>query len=217
MGLSLHQGTVSFRGHLTLAVVLCAVLSLAGCGLYPTKMAPHRSREARIVPLLHVYVAPRDLGACVGSRVLVLPPRAYGPQRSIEIPVGRLLQEVLLQHRLFSVVELGETGEEMDGLMREAAKRGFDFVADTTLEPVLEPSGNSPGRVGARLRLISTANTLTIWDIAGGADLFPHTTTFLWLYESHYEPAPGAVQGLDAIFRAMARTMGAKEAVRLQR
>jgi len=162
-------------------------------------------------PRIEVYVAPAGRVEAASLKILLAPLRLAPYQEAdTALAMTRLFQDILLQHRTFAVVERipGPYASEA-ALAVLAADRGFDCVLFGELPAPIIPAGNSPGRVGMDVRLVTAKRQITLWHIFGEAELFPQPARHTILAPARGRPAPTLPQGFVTLARAIACTVTA--------
>lgn len=163
-------------------------------------------------PRLEIFVAPKSPVQASTQKALIAPVSApVQLADQFAEPLGELLQSVFLQHQVFSTTaRLKSTGLKQNAILDQAAIKGFDYVIFPYMPSIIVPSGNSKGWVAASIKIVSTKNRLTIWNIYGESYLSPKPSQYILLHQRPYEPAPSVTQGFTALFRAMADVVGGK-------
>lgn len=196
------------RGCSWLIVVVTMLLASA-CALSPTaSLSPAEPCLPR--PRLEVFVAP-ETGVPADAQKVLLAPLRLAPEQGSELmpAMTGLMQDILLQQRVFAVLERASLQEVSDGVLLDVgAQRGFDYVMFVGVPPIVPSVGNSKGWLALDIRLVSTRNRVTIWHAYGEADLLPEPARHSIIYPIPFRPAPTVTQGFVAIVRAMADCIG---------
>ena len=160
-------------------------------------------------PRLVIYIAPETPVFTNTQKVLLAPLRlSLHEAEDWGLAMTKLLQDIFLQHRVFSVTErVPQSNGSEDQMLDNAANRGFDYLMVGEVRPPVCPVGNSTGWVGLNIRIISAKNRSTIWHIYGEAYLYPEQRRHYLFYERPYRPAPSLAQGLEAVATAMANVI----------
>jgi hypothetical protein len=190
-------------------MLLAATLLASACALSPTaSLSP--AEPCLPQPRLEVFVAPETAVATGSQKVLLAPLRLSPEQGSDLMPaMTGLMQDILLQHRLFAVLERASLQDVSDEVLLDfGAQRGFDYVMFVGVPPIVPSVGNSRGWLALDIRLVSTRNRVTIWHAYGEAYLLPEPARHSILDPVPFRPAPTVAQGFVAIVRAVADCIG---------
>jgi hypothetical protein len=179
---------------------------LSGCGPTPLSLPAGDPEPPR--PHLEIYVMPENPQPMDRQRVLLAPLRV-APERPEEWQdrSSRLVEDVLVQQKVFSEIErVGPEGQQEE-LLALARSRGFDYVLLGELPPVIHPAGNSPGWLALDMKLVSVRDGTAAWHFYGEVDLVPVPARHSILRPTPFRPAPTVYQGLAAVVQSMARAM----------
>lgn len=200
--------TFTWHGSTRLGIRSCLSLVilwsfLGGCARVPVGC---RHVSGPVQPRLQIYVAPATPVLPSLQKTLLFPlhldqDKAQGAQGPLwQLALSQLLQDVLLQHQAFTVVELADSWyEPREQALKTAIRRGFDFVIIGEVPVLMQPTDVSPGRIALRLKVLSTANRATIWSLYAEADLCPEPGRDLIVWEKPHRPAPSLSQGFAAL------------------
>ncbi len=157
-------------------------------------------------PTMQVFVAPRGLVDTRNQKALVLwanvseeMPPAYSSEA-----ITRCLQDIFLQYRVFLVTALSERNAEIGGKTGYASDKGFDYIIQTDVPPMIIPVGNTPGWVGLDIKIKDARSGVTVWHIYGEVNLVPEAGNYGIFWDRPSRPAPSAAQGIISICRAAA-------------
>ncbi len=180
-------------------------LFLVAAGLL-SSCAPPVRQSGHMDIAISVYVQPRKPLDLSSRNLLIAPVTLYSPQAAQWVPsVTGLVQDIFSQERVFHVIQLkGDNFESRERMLDDAAIKGFDYVLFGSVPPVIFPAGNTTGWVGFDMRLVNTADHVTLWHIYGQASLVPAPTRRSILGDGVHADAPGVSEGLTGILRKMA-------------
>ena len=185
--------------HILTLLLLTSVALLTAC-------APPVQQSGHMDVAISVYVQPRKPLDLSSRNLLVAPVALYSPQAAQWVPsVTGLVQDIFSQERVFHVIQLkGDNFESRERMLDDAAIKGFDYVLFGSVPPVIFPAGNTTGWVGFDMRLVNTADHVTLWHIYGQASLAPAPTRRSILGDGVHADAPAVSEGFTEILRKMA-------------
>ncbi len=191
-----------------IAFLLFICVFIQGCA---QRYAMTTSNMDDLKPRLQVYVCPRwqiDTRTQKALIALIDMPsdinKAYGNEMT------RMLQYVLLQHRIFMVTELAKEHMSNTKLIQLGRSQGIDYLILAKVPQVVVPVGDTPGWIGLDIRILHVQSGITIWHIYSEADLVPRLGSYGILADSPYRPAPSVTQGFMALCRASADVIANK-------
>ena len=189
---------------------LLVALCIQGCAgenfLTPVNLP---QEQGKTLPKLQVYIMPQKPVCLKKAKVLMVPVFMQGThEKDWSKAVSNLIHSILLQENLFHTLVLAnENTTPQKDFLTLAKERGFDYILEIVMPPVLEAAGNSPGWVGMTLYLKDSARGYTLWQIYGETRLVPQPTYHKLWGRQDAALAPTSGQGIVCITRAMARIM----------
>ncbi len=198
-----------FKSVLAFVLLNSASLLLLGCSsaFFSTDI---NNRQVKMpVPKLNVVVMPRQHVNLDESKALMIPVFMAGAQEQHwGQSVTNLIRSILLQEGLFHTLELFPTNNPGDQeISKEAKDRGFDYLVEVSMPPVIEPAGDSQGWVAIHIKIIDVNKGYSLWRIYGETQLIPQPTFHCLMGERAFVPAPSVGQGIVSITRRIAMVM----------
>ena len=188
-------------------ILLPAVLCGCGSPFFSTDM---NERHVKMpVPKLNVVVMPKQRLDLSGYKALMVPVFMAGAQEhQWGSSVTGMIRSLLLQEGLFNTLALFPTNHPDDREIRKQARdRGFDYLIEVSIPPVIEPSGDSEGWVALSMKIIDVDKGYSVWRVYGEAQLIPQPTFHCLLGKKPFVQAPSVGQGIVSITRQMAHVM----------
>ena len=195
---------------LVLLFLIACPFILSGCAgssFFTTDINDRQIKKP--VPKLNVVIMPKQHTDLSRYRALMIPVFMAGAQEQHwGQSVTNLVRSVVLQEGVFGTLELFPTNNPGDQeIMKQARDRGFDYLLEISMPPVIEPSGDSEGWVALHLQVISVDKGYSLWRIYGEAQLIPQPTLHCLMGQRAFVPAPSVGQGIVSITRQMAMVM----------
>ncbi len=192
-----------------LLLVLFLTAALCGCSgtFFSTDM---NERHVKMpVPKLNVVVMPKQRLDLFGYKALMVPVFMAGAQEhQWGSSVTGMIRSLLLQEGLFNTLALFPTNHPDDQEIRKQARdRGFDYLVEISIPPIIEPSGDSEGWVALSMKIIDVHKGYSVWRVYGEAQLIPQPTFHCLLGKKPFVQAPSVGQGIVSITRQMAQVI----------
>jgi len=192
---------------INIPVLFFLVIHLTSCSAISTK------KETTIQePRLNVYIMPQQPTNLQDKKALLAPvmfPKEYDEETRKQYTY--LLRDILLQSRIFTVVEayMEKTGSEQEfaGL---AHKKGFDYIIIAKCPHFISPAGLSRGWTALDLSIIQAPTDITLWHIYSETDLTPKPERDYIFFTRQYKNAPSVTQGFVSLAMAMAKYINSK-------
>ncbi len=187
---------------------MAAFFLLGACSSMQPAFPPQGSAPPGV--RMSVFLAPATPIPVHEKKVLLLPARTpHGLDPGLSQTITKILQDALLQEKVFAVVERVDPARDLaiEERLDEAAARGFDFVMAAEFPLLLSASGNSPGRVAMDITILSTPNRISLWRMVGEADLVPLHEDYSMVsivLPAPFIPGPSIASGVVALARSMA-------------
>ncbi len=161
------------------------------------------------VPKLNVMVMPKQHVDLSSRKALMVPVFMAGSQEQHwGQSVTHLIRSIALQEGLFNTLELLPTNDPHDReIMKQARDRGFDYLLEVSMPPIIEPSGDSEGWVALHMKVVDVKKGYSLWRIYGEAQLIPQPTLHCLMGRRAFVRAPSVGQGIVTIARQMADVM----------
>lgn len=199
----------SFKIIQILLPVLLLPAALCGCSgtFFSTDMD---NRQVKMpVPKLNVVVMPKQHLDLSRQKALMVPVYMAGAQeQQWGSSVTRMIRSLLLQEGLFNTLALFPTNHPDDQIIfKQARDRGFDYLVEVSIPPIIEPSGDSAGWVALSVKIIDVNKGYSLWRLYGEAQLIPQPTFHCLLEKKPFVQAPSVGQGIVSITRQMAQVI----------
>ncbi len=199
-----------FNNILTGQLVCILLTCLYGCSSTAFYTTDINDRQViKPVPKLNVVVMPRQPVDLSSSKALMVPVFMAGSQEQHwGQSVTNLIRSIALQEGIFNTLELFPTNNPCDReILKQARDRGFDYLLEVSMPPVIEPSGNSEGWVALHMKVVDVKKGYSLWRIYGETQLIPQPTFHCLMGEKAFVPAPSVGQGIVTIARQIAMVM----------
>ncbi len=199
----------SFKIKNFMLVLLFGAVLLSGCSgaFFSTEI--NKMQVKRPTPKLNVVVMPRQRVELSSCKALMIPVFMAGAQeRHWGQSVTNLIRSIMLQEGIFGTLELFPTNNPADKeILKQARDRGFDYLVEVSMPPVIEPSGDSDGWVALHVKVLNVNKGYSIWRIYGETQLIPQPTCQCLFGTKAFVPAPSVGQGIVSITRQIAMVM----------
>ena len=203
----LQPMTASFK-HLP--CIICVAVIMGACAGRTAPLHSPLAQAPVASPRIEIFVSP-ETEAHTSTKSCLLAPVTTEPelQDIYGLPLSRLLQDAMLQMRIFRVIEKapGRTSPAYRDLLTAARARDFQYLMLPEIPALREPVGNSPGFVSLSLKIVSVRNGATVWRIYGETELKPSAGRDFIFFTRKYRAAPSVGEGMVTLARAMAYEM----------
>ncbi len=195
------------RFKILILFLLAACLSGCSSAFFTTDI--NDRQVIKPVPKLNVVVMPRGHVDLAASKALMVPVFMAGSQEQHwGRSVTNLIRSITLQEGVFNTLELFPTNNPDDEeILKQARDRGFDYLLEVSMPPVIEPSGDSEGWVALHVKVVDVKKGYSLWRIYGETQLIPQPTFHCLTGRRDFVPAPSVGQGIVTITRQMAMVM----------
>jgi hypothetical protein len=198
---------MKMHNYIKLFLLFFLIVFLTSCGAISIK------KETTLQePKLNVYIMPQQPTNLRDKKALLAPiifPKEYDNESRKEYTL--LLRDILLQNRVFMVVEayMEQTGseEEFVGL---AHKKGFDYIIIAKCPRFIAPVGLSRGWTALDLSIIQAPTDITLWHIYSETDLTPKPEKDYIFFTRQYKNAPSVTQGFVSLAMEIAKFINLK-------
>ena len=195
------------RFKIIISFLLAACLNACSSTFFTTDI--NDRQVIKPVPKLNVVVMPRGHVDLAASKALMVPVFMAGSQEQHwGQSVTNLIRSITLQEGVFNTLELFPTNNPGDEeILKQARDRGFDYLLEVSMPPVIEPSGDSEGWVALHVKVVDVKKGYSLWRIYGETQLIPQPTVHCLTGRRDFVPAPSVGQGIVTITRQMAMVM----------
>lgn len=204
--------TIKLFSQIRAALFILSFTTLAGCAL-GHQTDPYYNNVSTNEPIvgLNVIIKPERHYPLNHKKALLIPfQMADSREDRWEKALTRIAHSILLQERIFAVIELYDNDNTpVSKIFDEAYDRGFDYVITGVVPHILVPSGNTAGWVGLNLKINGAGmeKRYTLWHLYGGAELRPEATRHDLMGSYAAKSAPSVTSGFFSLVRSMARLL----------